>query len=190
VHVVSNGWHGGLWVERAALGDAAPPEAARFAGAPWLEFGWGDRYYYPNPRPSIADAIAAGVTPSPAVIHLAPRAGPPVAREGAEVASLALTDAQAAALARALSAAFDRPEGGAAEPVAPGLYPDSLFFPAHGRFHLFNTCNTWVARKLQAAGLPVSPDGVATADELMERVRAAAGEGRGTAPVARRAREG
>ncbi len=41
---------------------------------------------------------------------------------------------------------FDRPEGGRGETVARGLYQDSWFYPAHGRFHLFNTCNTWTAR--------------------------------------------
>jgi uncharacterized protein DUF2459 len=41
-------------------------------------------------------------------------------------------------------------------PLGPGLYGDSRFYPAHGQFHLFNTCNTWAARALQAAGYPMS----------------------------------
>jgi uncharacterized protein (TIGR02117 family) len=171
VHVVSNGWHAGIVVARADLGALAPPEAGDFPDAPYLEFGWGDRNYYPNPRPSIADAIAAGLTPSPAVLHLAPRAGPPLPRESVEVATIDLDPGQTERLARALSAAFERPSGGRAGPIAPGLYPDSRFYPATGRFHLFNTCNTWVARQLEAAGLPVSPAGVSRASDLMARLR-------------------
>jgi uncharacterized protein (TIGR02117 family) len=171
VHVVSNGWHAGIVIARADLGAFAPPEAEDFPDAPYLEFGWGDRDYYPNPRPSVADAIAAGATPSPAVLHLAPRAAPPRPREGVEVVAIDIDDVAAARLARALSGAFDRPVGGRAQPIADGLYPDSLFYPATGRFHLFNTCNTWVARQLEAAGLPVSPSGIVRASELMARLR-------------------
>ncbi len=54
-------------------------------------------------------------------------------------------------------------------------YPDSNFYDARGRFHLFNTCNTWTARTLRAGGVNLSPSGVITADELVVRLRAAIG---------------
>jgi hypothetical protein len=47
----------------------------------------------------------------------------------------------------------------------------AYFYPAHGGFHLFNTCNTWAARALSEAGLDISAGGVMTADDLMSRVR-------------------
>ncbi len=70
-----------------------------------------------------------------------------------------------------IETSFDRPEGGRGETVARGLYQDSRFYPARGRFHLFNTCNTWTARMLTAAGAGVSPSGVTTAEDLMRRLR-------------------
>ena len=69
---------------------------------------------------------------------------------------------------------FDRPAGGRAETLAPGLYPNSLFYPAKGQFHLFNTCNTWVARALRTSGLSVTPVGAITAAGVMQQVRDAA----------------
>ena len=71
----------------------------------------------------------------------------------------------------ALLAALTPTEGGRGETVARGLYQDSWFYPAHGRFHLLNTCNTWTARMLTAAGVGVSPSGVNTAEDLMRRLR-------------------
>jgi hypothetical protein len=171
VHVVSNGWHTGVVAARADLGDAVLPEAAALRPSGWLEFGWGDRYYYPNPRPSLADALGAGVTPGPAVLHVAPRDAPPAPRPGEEVVALALPEGGIARLAAALSNGVDRGGATRAEPVARGLRADSLFFPATGRFHLFSTCNTWVARVLRAAGLPVDPRGVVTAEQLMAQLR-------------------
>ncbi|MDX1423384.1 MAG: hypothetical protein R3322_09610, partial [Kiloniellales bacterium] len=42
----------------------------------------------------------------------------------------------------------------------------------------FNTCNTWTARGLQAAGWPVRAAGVVTAEELMTQVRPLAARSR------------
>ncbi|TVQ52077.1 MAG: DUF2459 domain-containing protein [Rhodobacteraceae bacterium] len=170
-YVVSDAWHSGLVLSRAALGPLAPAEAADFPDAPWLEFGWGDRNFYPNPQPSVADALAAGLKPTPAVMHVAPRARPPAPDGARSVVRVTLTEAGFAALAGAIDATFERPDGRRAAPIAQGLYPDSLFYPATGRFHLFNTCNTWVARMLAAGGAPISAWGVVTAGDLMERVR-------------------
>jgi hypothetical protein len=32
-----------------------------------------------------------------------------------------------------------------------------MFYLAEGDYSLFNTCNTWVTKALQAAGLPIRP---------------------------------
>jgi hypothetical protein len=54
---------------------------------------------------------------------------------------------------------------------ARGIYPFSLFYPATGRFHLFNTCNSWTAQALTATGLGASLGGVNTAEDLVSRIR-------------------
>jgi hypothetical protein len=51
-----------------------------------------------------------------------------------------------------------------------GLYPDSRFYPATGRFALWNTSNTWVAAALAAGGFPISPSFVITAGQLSEEI--------------------
>jgi len=175
VYVVSNGWHSGIVVPRSALGEFVP-EAADFPEAAWLEFGWGDREYYPAENPGAGLALSAVLVPTPAVVHLVGLDTPP-RRQGPEDETIALpvTAEGLARLVAALDAAFDRGTAVRAESVAPGLYPTSLFYPAHGAFHMFNTCNTWVAVKLQAARPELDARGVQTAGDLMRRVRALAG---------------
>lgn len=175
IHVVSNGWHTGIVVSRddaAALG--ALPEVGDLPDAAYLEFGWGDRVYYPAGEKTLGMTLSAALTPTPSVMHMAGRSQPPRgADEGWEAAALMLPQGAFDALVLAIADGFKRPDGGRAAPVSPGLTSRSFFYDAHGQFHLFNTCNTWTARMLRAAGIAVSPAGVITADDLMTRLRAA-----------------
>ena len=97
-------------------------------------------------------ALAAGLRPTPAVMHPAGLPRPPQGRyRKAEVLAMRLSAEALERLIAQIDTSFDRPEGGRGETVARGLYQDSWFYPAHGRFHLFNTCNTWPARLISAA---------------------------------------
>ena len=172
IYVFSNGWHTSIVLARDAVPPGAIPEAEDFPGAAYLEFGWGDREYYPAANPTLGMALAAALTPTPAVMHIAGLARPP--REiypKAEVLVLRLSAAALGRLIAEIDGSFDRPRGGRGERVARGLYADSWFYPARGLFHLFNTCNTWTARMLSAAGVGASLSGVNTADDLMGRLR-------------------
>ena len=41
-------------------------------------------------------------------------------------------------------------------PAGPGnWHKHSMFYLAEGEYSLFNTCNSWTAKALQAAGLPI-----------------------------------
>lgn len=176
VYVVSNGWHTSIALAREDLPPGRVPEAADFPEAPFLEFSWGDREYYPTPQPSFAMALDAAMLPSPAVMHLVGLHGPPQQSFlKAEVLAVALSAAQLDRITAAIAADFDRPASGRAAVIAPGLYANSRFYPAHGRFHLFNTCNSWTARMLALAGLPLSGSPVIRAGDLMSRLRALPG---------------
>lgn len=177
VYVVSNGWHTAVVLPRAALAETGLlPEADDFPDAAFLEFGWGDRIYYPAEDKTVGMTLGAALTATPAVMHAAglDRAPRPAGADR-EVVSVALTATGFRRLTAAIAGDFQRPEGGRATPVSRGLYPNSNFYHARGTFHLFNTCNTWTARMLRAAGVNISPSGVVTADQLVARLRAAVG---------------
>ena len=175
IHVTSNGWHTAIVVPAAALvATGALPEAEAFSGAPFLEFGWGDRIYYPARKKTLGMTLSAVLVQTPAVMHVAMHQGPPK-DDGTryEMISVGLTEEGFLRLAKALAAEFERPIDGRAEPISRGIYPHSYFYRAHGKFHLFNTCNTWTARMLRVSGVALSPSGIVAADKLMTRLRAA-----------------
>ncbi len=175
VSVVGNDWHTAIIIARSeVVATGLLPEAADFPDAPFLEFGWGDRVYYPAERKTVGMALAAALTPSPAVMHVAGLAGIPAPNEAdREVVTVALTENGFRRLVSAIAGEFQRPDGYAAQPVSRGLYPNSNFYDAHGRFHLYNTCNTWTARMLRAGGVDISPAGIVTADNVMTRLSGA-----------------
>ena len=173
VRAISNGWHTAIVVDRAELvATGLLPEADDFPDAVFLEFGWGDRVYYPAQEKTLGMALDAALTGTPAVMHMAGLARPPEATyRDIEVVPVALTEDGFRRLIGAIAGDFERPDGPRVAPVSRGLYRDSYFYNAHGSFHLFNTCNTWTARMFRAGGVDVSPSGVVTAEETIARLR-------------------
>ncbi len=171
VWVVSNGWHTGIVLARADMPEAMIPEIADFPHARFFEFGWGDAEFYPAREGGAWLALRAAF-PGPAVLHLAGLSDHP-ARIWPNVTILPFT-VDADGLRRLLdflSNSFDRAGAGRAVATARGVYPFSLFYPATGRFHIFNNCNSWTAQALTAMGIGASLGGVNTADDLISRIR-------------------
>ncbi len=174
ISVISNAWHTAIVLPGPkVVKTGLLPESADFPDAAFLEFGWGDRVYYPADEPTFEMALTAAMTSTPAVMHIAVRSQAPYSYEGLEVIDVALTKEGFTLLVKAIAGELKRPQGGRTEPVSTGLYPQSYFYEAKGSFHLFNTCNTWTARMLQTGGLELSPTGVSSANELMARLRRA-----------------
>lgn len=172
IFVLSNGWHTSIVIARADLLPGRIPEVADFSKARFLEFGWGDAEYYPAKDPTLGMTLRAGLVPTPALVHVAGLPLPPARRyPKAEVIPLSLDAEGLERLVDFIDATFER--GGLARAAAtgPGLYPTSRFYPAKGRFHLLNTCNTWTARGLATAGVSVAEAGTTTAEDLMRQVR-------------------
>jgi uncharacterized protein (TIGR02117 family) len=171
IWVASNGWHSGIVLARADVPESVIPEIADFPQARFFEFGWGDAEFYPAREAGAWLALRAAF-PGPAVMHVAGLPDHP-ARLWPQVTILPFAvDTQGLRrLLVFLRNSFDRAGAGRAEVTARGIYPFSLFYPATGRFHLFNNCNTWTAQALTAMGLGTSLGGVNTAEELISRIR-------------------
>ncbi|MEO5372981.1 MAG: DUF2459 domain-containing protein [Alphaproteobacteria bacterium] len=173
--VTSNGWHSGIAVPREALAEQEIPEIADFPDAVWIEFGWGDADYYPSSEHSIGMALGAVLKPNPAVVHVVGlRASPDQVFPTQQRFVFRVDPEKFRNVTAYIAETFDRKGEARAQTVAPGLYPFSQFYPATGSFHMFNTCNTWTAGAVAAAGLPIDFTGVHHADELVERLRTVA----------------
>ncbi|MCY1378848.1 hypothetical protein D9M69_665140 [compost metagenome] len=82
-----------------------------------------------------------------------------------------------------VAGAFTRSSAGALVMLGPGLYGESRFYRAEGRYSMRYTCNTWIAEALAASGCPLASAAVMTAGQLMARLRQATSTGAVCLPV-------
>ena len=134
--------------------------------------GWGDRAYYPATDPSLWLGLRALLWPTAGVLHMVAFSGP-VERyfASAEIVALQITPQGFARLVAAISASHELDAASQPIPLGPGLYGTSRFYASREAFHLFATCNVWVAGMLREAGVPVSPTLSQTAGTLFAQLR-------------------
>ncbi len=172
VHVVRHGLHSGIVVRAADVPEHAWPARREFIGAEHLEVGWGDRAYYPAPDPSVWLGLRALLWPTAGVLHMVAFSGPVEHYfSSAEIVALQLTPQGFARLVAAVSASHELDAAGQPIPLGPGLYGTSRFYASREVFHLFATCNVWVAAMLREAGVPVSPTLSPTSGALFAKLR-------------------
>ena len=175
IWVLDHGWHTAIVVRRDDLERALWPAVEDFPAATFIEVAWGDREFYMATPPTPWLAIRAAFLAAESVLHVVGFSAPIAASfPESEVVELRLSRRGFDAMTRLVGEEYQRDREGRPVRLARGLYGASWFYAARGTYHLFNTCNTWVARALRAAGLPVTPTGVITAGGVMQQARRAA----------------
>lgn len=92
---------------------------------------------------------------------------------GATVTELRLSTTAYGRMVDYINETFAREKSLGRARAAPGLFPDSRFYPAKRSFSLLRTCNTWVAEALEQAGLPIASGFVITAGNLRSQLESA-----------------
>jgi uncharacterized protein (TIGR02117 family) len=167
VQVIDHGLHAGLLLPAADLLQRLPALAEDFSDAGFIELGWGDEGFYRNPDAGFAQGVRALFWSGDSVLHLVHLPARPADGQ----LTLALDEAGYKRLLDYLLASFVLSADGRPQSLGPGLYGHSRFYQAKGRYSLLNTCNTWVAEALAAAGLPFASSRPLTASGLMAQLR-------------------
>ncbi len=119
-----------------------------------VAIGWGDRgFFLETPRWSdlrFSTVVRALFWPSPSCLHVSMID----ARWLSQARSVRISESQYAVLADYIRSSFARDAAGNKLPVPGAAYAGhDAFFEARGAYHVFNTCNCWVARGMGRAGL-------------------------------------
>ena len=169
VEIVRHRWHTGIIVPREQLGDELAFLGQQFPDARWFEIGWGDREFYRKPD-STWLIIRSLFWPTASALHVVGLEKPAPELPHRDLLTLTLSPEEMARLRRAISADFQRRRGETLR-IEPGLYGNSWFYEARGRFWFARTCNTWTAERMAGAGVPLRSFMTLTADSVMEQLR-------------------
>jgi uncharacterized protein (TIGR02117 family) len=176
IYIVSHGWHTGIVVPRNQLGEHLafiPQQMGEYA---FYEFGWGEKDFYQAPENTIPLALQAALWIDDSTMHVA--AVPMVPDRyfpSSETVTLQVSTDGLQNLVTAIAASFATDAHGKALYTGNGLYGErSAFFDGTGRYHFFNTCNTWTARMLGTAGVPTTTVLTLTAGSVLRQSKRAA----------------
>lgn len=159
IFVVTHHWHTGIAVPTADVPGGSWPAAEVFAGAEFVEVGWGDRDFWMAPRETLGLALRAALASEASVLRVLWFDGPvEQALPASDIVELSLSRAGLAALVDFVAGSYARTKAGDPIDLGPAEFPGSRFYLATGRYHLFNTSNRWTANALIRAGLPFAGD--------------------------------
>ena len=172
IYLVSHGWHAGIVLQRRTLSDRIKVLQRDFAGADYLEVGWGDSDFYQTPDPHFGLILKAGLFPTKSVLHLVGFDGDVVSYfPYSEIIEIKITPEQLDRLGRHIAASFAADGEGKTLSLGRGLYGNSQFYRSRESYHLFNTCNVWTARALRKIGLATHPASAIMVEDLMAQLR-------------------
>ena len=153
VYVVQEGWHTGIIFE---INDVDPqywPEINYHQDKKYVDVGWGDEKFYQVPGFPVLIAARAVFWPTQSVMRVFAFNIPMRSAflTGSRFLRIPLSGEQFAVLCSFISESYMTDENG--NPQTSTAYGETqIFFLSTRKYHLFRTCNTWVAIAFRKAG--------------------------------------
>lgn len=171
VVVIDRGWHTDIGLAVDQLSGPIAGLARVYPDASYLVFGFGDRAFYMAPDDNLGDMLAA-IFPGPGVILLTALRVPPDQAFGAgNVVNLSLSRPALDRVQSFLWQSLYKREDGSVISLGPGPYPGSVFYGSGRTYDLLQDCNYWTALALSNGGLPIDPDNIIFARQVMAEAR-------------------
>ena len=171
IYIINQGWHTGIVLKVSEIDIADIPEIGEFQGNEYIDIGWGDEIYYRIPGFDAILAVRALLSPTSSTLKIRTLNIPVETyyETYRYCIEYHLTDEEFRKLCRYISSTFLKADDG--KPVVLEKRQNIVYFyKAVSDYHLFNTCNTWVARALEEAGFPVSSTMIISASNLFNEI--------------------
>jgi|WetSurMetagenome_2_1015567.scaffolds.fasta_scaffold03452_8 uncharacterized protein (TIGR02117 family) len=140
------------------------PEVKYFSGSELIDIGWGDEAFYQYPDFDWNLAYQALFYPTPSTLRMKGIFIPMIDYFNLSeiVVELKINNEQLRILLKYISDTIWKDKSGENKILSTQYLNRVYFFKANGDYHLFNTCNTWLARGLEKAGFEIKNDIVLT----------------------------
>ena len=164
IYLIKQRWHTAVVFHTEEVDTLILPEVKYLEGAILIDIGWGDEAFYQHPDFDWELAYQALFYPTPSTLRV----------EGIYITSqeyfdiseivveLKISNKQLKILQTYISETVWRDERGNHKILSTQRLDRVIFFKANGEYHLFNTCNTWLARGMKLSGLEIDDDIILT----------------------------
>lgn len=172
VYVVQSAWHTGIILKTENIDSEIWPEVIQYQNFSLIDIGWGDEKFYQNTGSPFFLAARAILWPTPSIIELYAFNSLPavINNEKARILKIPVTEDQLRALCVFISNSFLRNQLG--EVQLSRLYEtNTRFFLATQKYHLFKTCNTWIAIAFKKSGFQIRSNFVLNANQLFRQLK-------------------
>jgi uncharacterized protein (TIGR02117 family) len=173
IYLIKQYWHTAIVISRDEIDSLIFPEVAMFSKFNIIDIGWGDEEFYQHPEFDAGLAFKALFYFTPSTLRVE---GVGISKESyfnvsEIVIKIVITQEQLDKILIYISSTIYR--DGTGKPVL--LSEHGLgrvkFFKANGEYHLFNTCNTWLATGLKQAGVNITDDIILTEELFREAAK-------------------
>jgi len=163
IYFIKQRWHTAIVFNTSDIDTNIFPVIKNFREYKLVDIGWGDEEFYQYPDFDWELAFKALFYPTPSTLRVE---GISISRElyfdlSEIVVKMNVTNEQFKDILKFIDDTFFRDESGE-KILSSKAGGQIIFYAAKGKYHLFNTCNTWLARCLNKAGLKIKTDIILT----------------------------
>jgi uncharacterized protein (TIGR02117 family) len=167
IHLIKQYWHTAIVIDKNDIDPEILPEVEYFNDFSLLDFGWGDEEFYQHPGFDSGLAVKALFYATPSTLRVE---GIGISKDtyfsiSEIVVRILVTEEQLNKIVNFISSTFYRVNNGSPVILSEQGLGRIIFFKANGNYHLFNTCNTWLASCLVSAGIEIE-DNIILTEEL------------------------
>lgn len=162
-YFIKQRWHTAIVFNTADIDSTIFPLVSKFRKFGMIDIGWGDEEFYQYPDFDWELAFKALFYPTPSTLRVE---GISISKElyfdlSEIVVKLSLTKKQFEEILRFIDRTFWRDEK-SEKILSSRAGGQIIFYAANGKYHLFNTCNTWLAKCIYNAGISIKTDIILT----------------------------
>ncbi len=168
IYLIKTAWHVGISVRIDSFAISKLKALKYFEDYEFADIGWGDEDFYQTPDTNIFLGLKALFVPTSSVVRISGiNAGINSFISISDFAVKAsLTNTQFIKLLDFIDASITKNESGEYRIASKKYGGKIIFFKSGLKYHMFHTCNTWIAEALNSAGLQIGASGIITAAQL------------------------
>ena len=172
IYVVKYDWHTGVIFERKAAVNFFPALQDDYKDFKFIEIGWGDKDFYMAEKETFWITFKAGMFPTKSALHVtALMNNPEIHYRGLEMVIIDLCEDDFKNLIQYFNKSFALDNTKNNIKLKDGLKENSLFYLSNEKYHIFKTCNAWIAKSLKRAGVPIHPFFALTSKNVIKQLK-------------------